>query len=45
MPARDHGLPLHVFAFDRPGAMQRIARGEAVGTLIAPGAATVLADG
>ena len=43
--ARDHGLPLHVFAFDRPGAMQRICRGEAVGTLIAPGVATVLAEG
>ncbi|MBW8727743.1 MAG: uridine monophosphate kinase [Inquilinus limosus] len=43
--ARDHGLPLHVFAFDRPGAMLRIAQGEAVGTLIAPGAATALAEG
>jgi uridylate kinase len=42
--ARDHGLPLHVFAFDRAGAMQRICRGEPVGTLIAPGAATVLAE-
>jgi uridylate kinase len=42
--ARDHGLPLHVFAFDRPGAMLRIARGEPVGTLLAPGAATVLAE-
>jgi len=43
--ARDHGLPLHVFAFDRPGAMLRIVRGEPVGTLLAPGAATVLAEG
>lgn len=42
--ARDHGLPLHIFAFDRPGAMQRICRGEPIGTLIAPDAVTVLAE-
>jgi uridylate kinase len=33
--ARDHGLPLHVFAVERPGAMAAIARGEPVGTYIA----------
>lgn len=33
--ARDHGLPLHVFNFDRPGAMADICRGEQVGTFIA----------
>jgi uridylate kinase len=33
--ARDHGLPLHVFDVDRPGAMAAIVRGEHVGTRIA----------
>jgi uridylate kinase len=42
--ARDHGLPLHVFNFALAGAMRRICEGEAVGTLVAPGAPTVLAD-
>ena len=32
--ARDHGLPLHVFNFDQPGAMARICNGEQVGTFI-----------
>jgi len=32
--ARDHGLPLHVFNFDQPGAMARICNGEQVGTYI-----------
>ncbi len=32
--ARDHGLPLHVFNFDQPGAMIRICQGEQVGTYI-----------
>jgi uridylate kinase len=32
--ARDHHLPVHVFDFDRAGAMARIAQGEDVGTLI-----------
>jgi uridylate kinase len=33
--ARDHGLPLHVFDVDRPGAMAAIVSGEDVGTRIA----------
>lgn len=32
--ARDHGLPLHVFGVDRPGAAARVCRGEAEGTHI-----------
>ncbi|MBV7334280.1 UMP kinase [Chloroflexi bacterium TSY] len=32
--ARDHNLPVHVFDFDRPGAMHRICQGENLGTLI-----------
>jgi uridylate kinase len=32
--ARDHGLPIHVFDFDMPGAMRRICAGEDIGTLI-----------
>jgi uridylate kinase len=32
--ARDHGLPLHVFDVDRPGAMAAIVCGEDVGTRI-----------
>lgn len=32
--ARDHGLPLHVFNFDHPGAMAKICMGEHVGTYI-----------
>jgi uridylate kinase len=32
--ARDHGLPIHLFDFDLPGAMRRICNGEDVGTLI-----------
>jgi uridylate kinase len=32
--ARDHHLPVHVFDFDRKGAMARICLGEDVGTLI-----------
>jgi len=35
--ARDHDLPIHVFDFDAAGAMQRICRGEDVGSLIAHG--------
>ncbi|HEX6384436.1 MAG TPA: UMP kinase, partial [Anaerolineae bacterium] len=35
--ARDHNLPIHVFDFDTPKAMQRIVQGEDVGTLIAKG--------
>jgi uridylate kinase len=35
--ARDHALPVHVFDFDRQGAMRRICQGEDLGTLIGPG--------
>ena len=34
--ARDHGLPLHVFDFDDPGAISAICRGENRGTYISP---------
>ncbi len=33
--ARDHKMPLRVFAMDKPGALQRIVIGEDEGTLIA----------
>lgn len=33
--ARDHGLPLHIFDIDRPGAMTAIVTGQDVGTRIA----------
>lgn len=33
--ARDHGLPLHVFDIDQPGAMTAIVSGRDVGTRIA----------
>ena len=33
--ARDYGLPIHVFDFDRDGAMLAICEGQNVGTLIA----------
>ena len=32
--ARDNGLPIHVFDFNSPGAMERICRGEDLGSLI-----------
>jgi uridylate kinase len=32
--ARDHGLPLHVFNFDQPGAMVQICQDEHAGTYI-----------
>lgn len=32
--ARDHGIAIHVFDFEQSGMMQRICRGEDVGTLI-----------
>ena len=41
--ARDHGLPLHVFDFDKPGCVRRICNGEEVGTLLSPEVATTLA--
>lgn len=40
--ARDHGLPLHVFNFDQPGAMARICQGEQIGTYIARDVVAVL---
>jgi len=33
--ARDHDIPIHVFDFDRPGAMAEVCDGKHVGTLIA----------
>lgn len=35
--ARDFGLPIHLFDFERRGAMAAILRGENPGTLIGPG--------
>ncbi|PYI50704.1 UMP kinase [Paenibacillus flagellatus] len=35
--ARDYGLPLHVFNFDRAGAMRRICEGGDEGTIVAAG--------
>ncbi|WP_232699548.1 UMP kinase [Brevibacillus daliensis] len=32
--ARDHGLPIHVFNFDKKGSMKQICEGKNVGTLI-----------
>ncbi|SRR6266540_2238856 len=32
--ARDHNLPIHVFNFNKPGAMRRVCEGDDVGTLI-----------
>jgi uridylate kinase len=32
--ARDHGLPVRVFAIEEPGVLERLARGEEIGTLI-----------
>jgi uridylate kinase len=32
--ARDHNLPIHVFDFDTPGALQKICQGEEIGTRI-----------
>lgn len=42
--ARDYGLPLHVFNFDRLGAMKRICEGADEGTLVAAGAPVEYAD-
>lgn len=41
--ARDHGLPIHLFDFDEPGAALRVCRGENIGTLIAYDATTTVA--
>lgn len=43
--ARDYGAPMHVFDFDSEGAMVEICSGGNVGTYIAPGAGTKLAEG
>ena len=32
--ARDHDLPIHIFDFDEPGAMEQLCHGEHVGTRI-----------
>lgn len=32
--ARDHDLPIHVFDFDRPGALEQLCQGQHVGTQI-----------
>lgn len=32
--ARDYNLPIHVFDFDKPGAMKDVFEGENVGTII-----------
>lgn len=40
--ARDHGIPIHVFNSNRPGAMLAICEGEPVGTSIGPGSKTIL---
>lgn len=37
MLAKENNLPIHVFDFDAPGAMQQICRGDDVGTLITKG--------
>ena len=45
--ARDHGLPLHIFGIEQPGAMAAIVRGNDVGTRIAmdvPSSATSAGD-
>ena len=42
--ARDHGMPIHLFNFDRPGCIQRICLGEDVGTYLARDAETQLAE-
>lgn len=31
---RDHGLPIRVFNFSEPGALERVLRGEALGSLV-----------
>ncbi len=33
--ARDHDIPIHVFDFDRPGALAALCEGKDVGTLVA----------
>ena len=32
--ARDHDLPIHVFDFDRPGALEQLCQGQHIGTQI-----------
>jgi uridylate kinase len=41
--ARDYGLPIHLFDFDKRGAMRDICLGENVGTFISP-TTTILLD-
>ncbi|RKN65130.1 UMP kinase [Paenibacillus ginsengarvi] len=42
--ARDYGIPLHVFNFDRVGAMRRICEGESIGTIVTAGVETCYAE-
>lgn len=42
--ARDHGLPIHIFNFERKGSIQRVCLGEDVGTALTPMTHAVLAD-
>jgi uridylate kinase len=41
--ARDHGIPIHVFNSNHPGAMLAICEGKDIGTSIGPESKTVLA--
>lgn len=41
--ARDHGLPIHLFNFDRAGCIRRICLGEDIGTYIGSDASLSLA--
>ncbi|MDX2102112.1 MAG: UMP kinase [Alphaproteobacteria bacterium] len=42
--ARDHRLPVHLFNFDKPGAIRRICLGEDVGTTVTHDAALQLVE-
>jgi len=42
--ARDHGMPIHMFNFDRHGVMRRLCQGEDLGTYLANDTPTRLVD-
>lgn len=42
--ARDYGLPIHVFNFDKPGSMKEVCEGKSVGTVINSQSAFVLEE-
>ncbi len=42
--ARDHGLPIHIFNFEKEGSIQRVCMGEDIGTTLTPMSQEVLAD-